>query len=138
MPQYGFFAEAPGGLFAGSVLVGGRHIAFSRSPERFFFDVRDGRGTMEFWAVKSARATFLEFPAGAKEMQITPPRTYKTPYTVWIDLAKLWRADAGVKAVCAENVDVPVDWALKDGVLKVTVPAMAFRCVVVWCTSAGV
>lgn len=138
LPQYGFFAEAPGGLFAGSVLAGGRHIAFSRSPERFFFDVRDGRGTMEFWAVKSARATFLEFPAGAKEMQITPPRTYKTPYTVWIDLAKLGRADAGVKAVCAENVDVPVDWALKDGVLKVTVPAMAFRCVVVWCTSAGI
>ena len=138
LPQYGFFAEAPGGLSVGSVLAGGRHIAFSRSPERFFFDVRDGRGTVEFWAVKSARATFLEFPAGAKEMKITPPRMYKTPYTVWIDLAKLGRADAGVKEVRAEDVDVPVDWALKDGVLKVTVPAMAFRCVVIWSASTGV
>lgn len=135
LPSYGFFAQAPGGLSTGSILVGGRHLAFSRSPEKFFFDVRDGRGTAEFWAVKTARATCFEFPVGAKSMTITPLRTYQTPYSVTIDLKELGRADAGVAEVRAEDGTKPVppvEWTLKNGILKVKVPAGVFRCYVVW------
>ena len=137
LPGYGFWAEAPGGLCTGSILSGGRHIAFSRSPEKFFLDVRDGRGPAEFWAVKTSRAALLEFPEGAGEMKITPPRTYKTPYTVWIDLAKLGRGNSGVKEVRAQDAHVAVDWSLAGGKLRVVVPAQTECCTVVWSDPAA-
>jgi hypothetical protein len=130
LPPYGFVAKAPGGLSAGSILAGGRHVAFSRSPGRFFLDVCDGGGVAGLWAVKAARSTCVEYPAGAKTISITPLRRSESPYSVELNLGKMGLDGVAVHGVAAEDVDESVGWTLEDGILKVEVPAKAFRCVV--------